>query len=177
MLMGGMRSGIPLLTSRLRSGRSSTLVCFRLPAMPVLFRGTEPPTPEKLAQSADAMLYLGSRDSLAQVFMRRAELDGTPYEKEIERRPTIEGFPAHFVPEKEERPQFSRPQPATGRRPPLPPMPKNMDAPLPPRHHSSGRSSEMRGFPGIGRLSRGIDSSPCDGQLGLQFPLPSSPET
>jgi hypothetical protein len=104
-----------------------------LPAMPVLSGGTEPPTSEKLAHSADAVLYLGPRDSLTQVFMPRAELDGTPYGKEIERRLMIEGFRADFVRDKEEAPQFSRPQPATGAPPPLPPMPKNMGAPLPPR--------------------------------------------
>lgn len=46
----------------------------------------------KLKDVADALLYLGPRASLTQVFMPRAELDGTAYDKEIERRLTIEGF-------------------------------------------------------------------------------------
>jgi hypothetical protein len=90
-----------------------------------------------LKDVADALLYPGPRDSLTQVFMPRAELDGTPYGKEIERRLTMEGFPANFLanqsPEKDEGPQFSRPQPASGGPPRLPPPPKNMGAPLPPR--------------------------------------------
>jgi hypothetical protein len=78
-------------------------------------------------------LYLGPRNSLTPVFMPRAQLDGTPYGKEIERRLTIEGFPTNLVSEKEDAPQFSRPQPAGGGRPPIPPPPKNLGAPLTPR--------------------------------------------
>ncbi|MFI5118711.1 MAG: hypothetical protein ACHP8B_18650 [Terriglobales bacterium] len=96
-----------------------------------------PPPPLKLKDAADALLYLGSRDSLTAVNMPRAELEGTPYGKEMERRLTIEGFPVSLLlsqtSEKEEVPQFSRPQPSGGAGPPpLPPPPKNMGAPLPP---------------------------------------------
>jgi hypothetical protein len=96
-----------------------------------------PPPPLKLKDAADALLYLGPRDSLTAVNMPRAELQGTPYGKEMERRLTIEGFPISLLlsqtSEKEEVPQFSRPQPSGGGGPPpLPPPPKNMGAPLPP---------------------------------------------
>lgn len=97
-----------------------------------------PPPPLKLKDTADALLYLGPRDSLTAVNMARAELQGTPYGKEMERRLTIEGFPVSLLlsltSEKEDVPQFSRPQPSGGGGPPpLPPPPKNMGAPLPPR--------------------------------------------
>jgi len=87
--------------------------------------------------AADALLYVGPRDNLTQVPMTRAELDGTPYGKEVQRRLTIEGFPSGSGAgsEKGEAPQFHRPQTSSGGAPPppLPPPPKNMDAPLPPR--------------------------------------------
>lgn len=126
-----------------------------LPAMPVLSGGTVPlrfsgpnsaapgagsPPPVKLKDAADALLYLGPRDSLIAMHMTLAELDATPYGKEIARRLTIEGFPAEFISLQEsgsaEVPQFSRPQPSPGGAggpPSLPPPPKNMGAPLPPR--------------------------------------------
>ena len=127
-----------------------------LPALPVTLGGAEgphrlmrsasganapppPPPPVKLKDSADALLYLGPRDSLVGIGMSRAELAGTPYGKEIERRLTIEGFPANFISgleaENGEAPQFSRPQPlqASDPAPALPPPPKNVAAPLPPR--------------------------------------------
>ena len=119
-----------------------------LPAMPVLsggsilnrliapnsaVRASATSQQLRLKDVADALLYLGPRDSLTQIIMPRAELLGTPYGKEIERRLTIEGFPSSFVSQMESRdaevPQFSRPQPA----PPPPPPPKNVGAPLPPR--------------------------------------------
>jgi hypothetical protein len=120
-----------------------------LPAMPILSGGgiqlrpiapnsgptasaSLPPAP-KLKDVADALFYLGPRHKLTQVFMPRAELDGTAYGKEIARRLTIEGFATNFIPEKEEAPQFLRPQPNSGPPGPLPPPPKNMGAPLPPR--------------------------------------------
>lgn len=115
-----------------------------LPAMPVisgggaLFGPAAPNLPPaKLKDVADALFYLGPRDSLTAVNMPRAEFADTPYGKEIERRLTIEGFPSSFISQLESRsdeaPQFSRPQPSAGGPPPLPPPPKNMGAPLPPR--------------------------------------------
>jgi len=91
-----------------------------------------------LKDAADALLYLGSRDSLTGVSLTRADLDGTPYGKEVQRRLKIEGFPSDFGAgaERAEAPQFPRPQTSNGSAPPpppLPPPPKNMDAPLPPR--------------------------------------------
>jgi hypothetical protein len=104
-----------------------------LPAMPVLFGGTEPPTPLKLSQVADALLYVGPRDSLRHVFMPRAELDGTPYGKEIARRTKIE-FGEPLKPEDQsERPEFERPQPQEDSDGAPPPMPKSINDPLPPR--------------------------------------------
>ena len=128
-----------------------------LPALPVLLGGAEgphmiikpstganappPPTPPpaKLKEATDALLYLGPRDSLTAVSIPPAELVGTPYGKEIERRLMIEGFPISFISGQEsgnsEAPQFSRPQPqpAGENAPALPPPPKNVGAPLPPR--------------------------------------------
>jgi hypothetical protein len=95
-----------------------------------------PPAPLKLKAASDALLYLGPRDSLTGVSMTRAELDGTPYGKEVQRRLRIEGFPdsSGAGAEKAEEPQFTRPQTSDGTPPPpLPPPPKNMGAPLPPR--------------------------------------------
>jgi hypothetical protein len=96
-----------------------------------------PPPPTKLKDAADALFYLGPRDSLTAIGMPRPELVGTPYGKEIERRLSIEGFPPSFIAQVEsgggEGPQFSRPQPGRASLPILPPPPKNVDAPLPPR--------------------------------------------
>ena len=97
-----------------------------------------PPAPVKLNLAADALLYLGPRDTLICVSMTRAELDGTPYGKEVKRRLKIEGFPDGFGAgaEKAEEPQFPRPQTTDDTPPPpppLPPPPKNVGAPLPPR--------------------------------------------
>lgn len=97
-----------------------------------------PPPPVKLRDAADALLYLGPRDSLTLINMPRAELVGTLYGKEIERRLTIEGFPVNFTSGpgsgNGEAPQFSRPQPGGGSPLLLPrPPSKNMGAPLPPR--------------------------------------------
>jgi hypothetical protein len=104
-----------------------------------------PPPPVKLKEVADALLYLGPRDSLTSIEMTRAELGGTPYGKEIERRLAMEGFPADFAAQLEsansETPQFSRPKasdttaaPPPPRTPPSVPPPKNMGPPpLPPR--------------------------------------------
>jgi hypothetical protein len=95
-----------------------------------------PPAPVKLKDAADALLYLGPRDSLIRVSMTRAELDGTPYGKEVQRRLKIEGFPdtSGDGADKADGPQFSRPQPDSSAALPPPPgpphSPKNM-GPLP----------------------------------------------
>ncbi len=124
-----------------------------LPALPVLLGGVDlasmrigpasgtsapPPPAVKLKDAADALLYLGPRDSLTVIYVPHSELAGTPYGKEVERRLAIEGFPRSFIAQQmgsdqNEGPQFRRPQPAGGGPPKLPPPPKNMDAPLPPR--------------------------------------------
>lgn len=56
-----------------------------------------PKAPVKLKEEADAILYLGPRDSLTSINMTRTELAGTAYENELERRLTIEGFPPDFA--------------------------------------------------------------------------------
>lgn len=92
------------------------------------------PAPLKLKDAADALLYLGPRDSLTALRMPRVELDGTAYGKEMARRLEIEGIPMNFLFDMDEVPQFPRPEPASGTMAhPLPPPPKNMNAPLPPR--------------------------------------------
>lgn len=73
-----------------------------------------PPFTElKLKDAADALLYLGPRDTLTAVEMPRAQVEGTPYGKEIERRLTIMwgAAPSGIFPEKEEEPQFPPPEP------------------------------------------------------------------
>ncbi len=106
-----------------------------LPAMPVLFGGTAQPTPLKLGEVADALLYVAPRDALTQVFMPRSELEGTAYGKELDRRMMIQlGRTMSFLRDSEEAPLFSRPRAASGGGPPpLPPPPKSMHDPLPPR--------------------------------------------
>ena len=150
------------LDHRFDSWRAPTIVSLagnwvgELPAMPVVSGGeggphrmifrrgqhsagappAPPRPPVKLKDAADALLYLGPRDSLTQISMPRSELEGTSYGKEIQRRLKIEGFASdlNFGDEKTESPQFPRPQPESDAGPPrLPPPPKNMDAPLPPR--------------------------------------------
>jgi hypothetical protein len=104
-----------------------------LSAMPVITGGTaEIPSPVKLKDAADALLYLGPRDTLISVEAAREEVDGTPYGKELLRRMTILGFDLPFIPDTTESPQFDRPEPGNGL-PPFPGPPKNMDATLPPR--------------------------------------------
>jgi hypothetical protein len=122
-----------------------------LPAMPVISGGgmpvnvrlgppaagavqATPPPPLKLKDVADALLYLGPRDSLTAARMPRVELEGTAYGKEMARRLEIEGIPMNFLFDTDEVSQFPRPVPASGTMAhPLPPPPKNMNAPLPPR--------------------------------------------
>jgi hypothetical protein len=58
-----------------------------LAAIPVVTEGHGPPNlPLKLKDAADALLYIGPRDSLVTVGMTSAELEGTSYGKEIARR-------------------------------------------------------------------------------------------
>jgi hypothetical protein len=106
-----------------------------LPAMPVLLGGTAPAMPLKLCDVADALLYVAPRDTLTQVFMPRSELEGTAYGKELDRRMTIQlGRTMSFLHDSEEAPLFTRPRAAgDGAPPPLPPPPKSMHDPLPPR--------------------------------------------
>ena len=108
-----------------------------LPATPVTTGGSVVGTPLKLADAADALLYVAPRDALTQVNMTRAELDGTAYGKELNRRMMIQvGQPMNSFSEQVESPQYPRPQsPASGGGPhrvPLAP-PKSMHDPLPPR--------------------------------------------
>ncbi len=109
-----------------------------LPAMPVVTGGTAPATPLKLSDAADALLYVGPRDALTELRMPRADLDGTPYGNEIARRLTIQmGHAVNLLYDQSEVPQFPRPQPqpqsTSVGRPALPPMPKSIHDPLPPR--------------------------------------------
>lgn len=103
-----------------------------LPADPVMTGGTvlAGPNPLKLQDAGDALLYLGSRDTLTAVHMARAELEGTPYGREIARRLGIFfGRPMNIFPVGTETPQFPRGSGAV----PLPPPPKSIHDPLPPR--------------------------------------------
>jgi len=105
-------------------------------AIPVISGGTQGiDSHVKLKDAADALLYLGPRDSLIAVQAPREEVDGTPYGKELLRRMTIFGFQP-FIPEmlshKTQNPQFTRPEPSE-RPSSFPAPPKNMNAPLPPR--------------------------------------------
>ena len=89
-------------------------------------------SPLKLKDAADALLYLGPRDSLISVETAREEVDGTAYGKELLRRMKILGFDLPIVPESKESPQFGRPDPADDTAA-IPAPPKNIDAALPPR--------------------------------------------
>jgi hypothetical protein len=88
--------------------------------------------PFKLKDAADALLYLGPRDGLIGVHAPRAEVDGTPYGKELMRRMSLLHF-TPYIPEahsdQTELPLFSRPIPVTGN--PSFPIPPGMDAPMP----------------------------------------------
>ncbi|MGD0630384.1 MAG: hypothetical protein ABR987_13595 [Terracidiphilus sp.] len=107
-----------------------------LPAMPVLTGGTAPAGPNqlKLQDAADALLYLGPRDSLVAVHMPRADLDGTPYGRELARRLEILfGRAPDFLPAATETAQYPPPAPSSSPRLPMPPPPKSIHDPLPPR--------------------------------------------
>jgi hypothetical protein len=105
-----------------------------LPALPVLSGGTMPvgPNPAKLQDAADAMLYLGPRDTLTVVPIARADYEGTPYEREMNRRLEILfGKPTSMFAAGAETQQF--PRSSGGPPPSLPPPPKSINDPLPPR--------------------------------------------
>jgi hypothetical protein len=107
-----------------------------LPTLPVISGGTEKTDSDvKLKDAADALLYLGPRDSLIEVSAPRDEVNGTSYGEELLRRMKLLGFHP-FLPEahsdKQESPQFSRPEPVNGPAT-FPAPPKTIDLPLPPR--------------------------------------------
>lgn len=106
-----------------------------LPAIPVLTGGMVRGNPRKLEDVADALFYAGPRDSLIGVNMTQRELVGTPYGNELDRRMMVETGRTFPFPLEAEEPQFPRPQVnmSGGGPHPLPPMPKSMNDPLPPR--------------------------------------------
>jgi hypothetical protein len=87
----------------------------------------------KLKDGADALLYLGPRDSLTVVEMTRAELEGTPYDKEVQRRLQIEKImglsPDDLYAGKAESQQFPRSQ--LEENVPLPAINKPIPSPSP----------------------------------------------
>jgi len=104
-----------------------------LPAIPVISGGTESiDPPVKLKDEADALLYLGPRDSLIAVDTVREEVDGTPYGKELLRRMKLLGYDLPYIPDSNEHPQFDRPEPDDAA-PEYPPPPKTIAVPLPAR--------------------------------------------
>ena len=107
-----------------------------LQANPVLTGGEVAPNPQKMEDVADAMLYVGSRDSLTQVFVPRSELVSTAYGKEVERRLQIQTGRTMDFTDASEGPQYQKPPQQTvsngiRRLPPNPP--KSINNPLPPR--------------------------------------------
>jgi hypothetical protein len=52
--------------------------------------GDMPVGETKLADAADALLFVATRDALTKLFMPRAELEGTAYGRELDRRSTIQ---------------------------------------------------------------------------------------
>ena len=107
-----------------------------LPANPVMTGGEVAPNSQKMADVADAMLYVGSRETLTQVFVPRSELVNTAYGKEIERRLQIKTGRTMDFTEASEGPQYQKlPQQTVSngiRRLPANP-PKSINDPLPPR--------------------------------------------
>ena len=103
-------------------------------ALPVISGGMEGGDSRlKLKDAADALLYLGPRDSLISVEAVRDEVDGTAYGKELLRRMTLLGFDLPYVPETKESHQFERPEPGDAPSPTSPAPPKTVGSPLPPR--------------------------------------------
>jgi len=104
--------------------------------LPIISGGTETTNADaKLKDAADALLYLGPRDSLIEVSAPRTEVVGTAYGQELLRRMKLLGFHP-FLPEAhsntQETPQFSRPEPANGIET-FPAEPRTMDMAMPPR--------------------------------------------
>jgi hypothetical protein len=82
----------------------------QLPAQPVVSGGHAPATPRKLADEADAMLYVAPCKALTVTYVQRADVDGTPYGNEIARRNAIIlGHPENFIHEETE-PQCVQPK-------------------------------------------------------------------
>jgi len=108
----------------------------QLPANPVLTGGCVAPNSQTMADVADAMLYVGSRDSLTLSSVPESELVGTDYGKEVERRLQIQtGRTMDFL-EAAEGPQYQKPlqQIISNGIHLLPPdPPKSVNDPLPPR--------------------------------------------
>ncbi len=107
-----------------------------LPANPVLTGGEVAPNSQKMEDVADAMLYVGSRDTLTQVFLPRSELVNTAYGKEVERRLQIQIGRTMDLTQASEGPQYQKPPQqivsnGIHRLPPNPP--KTINDPLPPR--------------------------------------------
>ncbi len=109
-----------------------------LPAIPVLTGGMGPPSSLKMAEAADAMLYVGPRDSLTAVNVPASELENSDYGKEINRRLMIQMGRTMTFTIPAETPQFQRPAPQKAvagsvQRFPQAQAPKSMHDPLPPR--------------------------------------------
>jgi hypothetical protein len=128
------------LDGRFDSWKIPALVSLRgnwvgdLPALPVLSGGTMPagPNPLKLQDVSDALLYLGPRDALTVVPIAQVDFEGTPYQREMNRRLEILfGKAMNIFPAGVETQQF--PRSSGGPPPPLPPPPKSAHDPLPPR--------------------------------------------
>lgn len=105
-----------------------------LPGNPVLTGGEVAPSSQRMEDVADAMLYVGSRNTLTQVFVPRSELVNTAYGKEIERRLQIQiGRTMDFT-QTSEGAQYQKPPQhivsnGIHRLPPNPP--KSINNPLP----------------------------------------------
>jgi hypothetical protein len=109
-----------------------------LPAIPVLTGGMGPASSLKMALAADAMLYVGPRDSLTAVNAPARELEDSDYGKEINRRLMIQMGRTMTFTLPTETPQFQRPAPQQAvagsvQRFPQAQAPKSMHDPLPPR--------------------------------------------
>lgn len=109
-----------------------------LPAVPVMTGGPGPANSVKMAAVADAMLYVGPRDSLTAVNVPASELADTDYGREINRRLMIQTGRTMTFTLPPKSPQFQRPAPqhaAAGnvQRFPQVQVPKSIHDPLPPR--------------------------------------------